>query len=255
MGLKQLNLVNLKNNLSSRLSFKESAFGWDGLSTFIFSNFVLLTTLGLGFFWLFFQTLKTALLTPSECLPCNILLIAGLRLQNNQLTAEFKQRLERARVLADSVAMDELQIIILGGCTGSNQISEARAGADFLLSQGLDAKTLILEEQSRHTLENLQNARILLTEQRTSAVCENASAEYSDLSAVIISSRYHLYRLLTLSRGLQMNLLPVAAEECFELSLGNLLRVLKEVYYLHWYWSGKLWVFITANKKSRVRIT
>ncbi len=242
MRRKWLNLTNFKHRLSPRMSFKESAFGWDGLHTFIFSNVLLLLSLGLGFFWLLGQTLKTALLTKCSNNTVKTVLIAGLRLHNNQLTDEFRQRLERARLLADSAPENKLQIIILGGYTANNQLSEARAGADYLIDRGIDAGQIILEEQSRHTLENLQHARLLL-------------AESARQTAAIISSRYHLYRLLTLAKGLHMQLLPIAAEDHFRLSLANLLRILKEVYYLHWYWSGKLWVFITLSKKNRSGIT
>ena len=139
-----------------------------------------------------------------------------------------------------------LQVIILGGLTGANQISEAQAGADYLVARGMNCRQIILEEQSRHTLENLQNARTLLL---------NHPAESREFNAAIISSRYHLYRVITLTRGLNLSLQPVAAEDHFSFSFLNLLRVMKEAYYLHWYWSGKLWVFITANKKSQARIS
>ncbi len=262
-----LNFLKLKNIIPSKMSFKESAFGWDGLSTFIFSNILLLATLGLAFFWLFWQTLKTALFSrieakkeaDKELVKRQTLLIAGLCLENNQPTDEFKSRLNRALLLlkksmvqesrARTTAQEQIQIIILGGFTGNNRISEARAGADDLIARGIDAELIVIEEQSRHTLENMQHARALLMN-------KSVNQRFKQLSApVIISSRYHLYRVLTLARGLQMTLQPVAAEDRFTLSIISLLRLLKEAYYLHWYWSGKLWVFITANKKSRARIT
>lgn len=261
-----LNFLKLKYIIHSKMSFKESAFGWDGLSTFIFSNILILVTLGVAFLWLFWQTLKTALFsknkaekeaaaeTKTDIVNSQTILIAGVCLENNQPTDEFKCRLNRAVCLvqqnmARATTQAEVQIIILGGYTGNNRISEARAGADYLITQGIDAEQIVTEEQSRHTLENMQNARALLLNKLL-------SQRFSQLSEpVIISSRYHLYRVLTLARGLKMTLLPVAAEEHFTVSVANLLRLLKEAYYLHWYWSGKLWVFITASKKSRARIT
>ena len=270
-----LNFLKFKKIIHSKMSFKESAFGWDGLSTFIFSNILLLVTLGLAFLWLFWQTLKTALFSRIEAnkeaaaeattvaaiesVKSQTILIAGLCLENNQPTDEFKCRLNRALLLlkksmvhksmARTTAEEQIQIIILGGFTGNNRISEARAGADYLIAQGIDAAWIVIEEQSRHTLENMQNARVLLLNKLV-------TQRFKQLSApVIISSRYHLYRVLTLARGLQMTLQPVAAEDRFTLSIISLLRLLKEAYYLHWYWSGKLWVFITANKNSRARIT
>ncbi|MCW8929520.1 MAG: YdcF family protein, partial [Gammaproteobacteria bacterium] len=225
-------------------SFKESAFGWDGLSTFIFSNVIMMMTLGLAFTWLFGRALKIARDTDTTLLNKKNLLIAGLRLENDQPTEEFKARLNRVVALFSSMP-NSGEIIILGGLTGGNTISEAQAGGDYLVAQGVDEKAIVLEDQSRHTLENLQNARVLLEH----SFAKDSTAPI-DSEAVIISSRYHLYRIITLAKGLNMALEPIAAEDCFRMSFLNFLRLLKEAYYLHWYWSGKLWVYITANKKS-----
>ena len=238
--------------IKPKISFKDSAFGWDGLTTFIFSNALLFASFGMVFVILFLRTFNLAKNTKtwiaSSTLRSKKLLIAGLRLENNQPTDEFKTRLKRVVLLFNT--RPESQIIILGGLTGDNAISEAQAGASYLIEQGIDVKYVIKEDQSRHTLENLQNARLLLKSQFPQ---EPSLPEDND--AVIISSRYHLYRIITLAQGLDLKLQPIAAEEQFKLSFFNLLRLIKEAYYLHWYWSGKIWVFITVNKKSKARIT
>ena len=261
-----------KNSL--KMSFNESAFGWDGLSTFIFSNILLLATFGLAFAGLFLRTLTIARNTNTSHLTKKTLLIAGLRLENDQPVDEFKTRLNRVLSLFELIAKEgankqplitraDVQIIILGGLTGGNKVSEARSGAYYLIAQGIDAGQIVMEDQSRHTLENLQNARALLLNQSAeldnsdivSQLSSQLSPQASGLNAAIITSRYHLYRVITLASGLNLTLQPIAAEERFNLSFINLLRLFKEAYYLHWYWSGKLWVFITANKKSQARIT
>ncbi len=235
------------------ISFKDSAFGWDGLSTFIVSNIILLATMGLVFSGLFLKALKIAY-TAKTSLPVKMpLLVAGLRLENELPTDEFIVRLDRAMSLyqqAEAAGQDSL-IIILGGLAGDNKISEAQSGADYLIAQGVEKKQIMTEDHSRHTLENLQNARKILLNLSMNHETELPCA----LSAGVISSRYHLFRIMTLGRGLNLNLEPVAAEAVFSLSWINLLRLFKEAYYLHWYWSGKLWVLITANKKSQARIT
>ena len=52
-----------------------------------------------------------------------------------------------------------------------------------------------------------------------------------------------------------MTLQPIASEESFSFSFLMLMRMIKEAYFLHWYWSGKLWVFLTADQKSKARIS
>ncbi len=239
--------------ISPKISFKDSAFGWDGLSTFIVSNILLLATLGLGFLYLFLKTLMVAYTTKTSLVTNKTCLVAGLRLDNEQPAEEFISRLNRVLCLSQQAnsAGDEIKIIILGGITGDNYISEAQAGADYLITQGVDEKQIMTEDHSRHTLENLQNARKLLLNLSLNSEANRSPA----LSVAIISSRYHLYRIMTLGRGLNLALTAVAAEDKFNLSLSNLLRLFKEAYYLHWYWSGKLWVLLTGNKKSQSRIT
>lgn len=268
-------------------SFKDSAFGWDGLSTFIFSNVLMLVTVGLMFFWLLFRVMQIALTSStrsaqpafenntaidhraenssgSENQAGKMVLVAGLGLQENQLTDEFRCRLDRAIALLkeNQKQGNQVRIIILGGLTGDNQITEARAGADYLLAQGVAANRIILEDQSRHTLENMQHARRLLLDmgeldmdiRRSGVNGQPAKAKMPD-NLMIISSRYHLYRVVTLAGGLGMILQAIAAESSRRVSWLILFRMIKEAYYLHWYWSGKLWVLLTANHKSQARIS
>ena len=228
------------------------AFGWDGLTTFIFSNIVLLLTIGLGFVWLFLKVLRLAIktqlfLSATEKTSTNTvdaILIAGLRLKNNQPDDEYKARLNRVISLLYRLKKTP-EIIILGGVTGDSTISEAQAGADYLIKQGIKAEHIILEDQSQHTLENLQRARSILSKHT-----DDSSAQ-----TIIISSRYHLYRILSLAKGMNMSLQPIAAEKTFSFSFLMLMRLLKEVYFLHWYWCGKFWVFINKNKHSHSRIS
>jgi len=231
--------------------FNDSAFGWDGLTTFIFSNIVLLLTLGFAFIYLFAKTLAIARhskVTPPMNSTLSSVLIAGLCLQHNLPTKEYKIRLQRVFELTQKFKQS-INIIILGGITGKNTLSEAQAGANYLFEKGIPGTQIIVEEQSRHTLENLQNARSILNQPKHACITN------SKQSIAIVSSRYHLYRILTLANGLGMNLQPVAAEAQFSWSLIILLRIMKEAYFLHWYWSGKLWVYMTANKKSKARIS
>lgn len=227
--------------------FKDTAYGWDGLSTFIISNILLLLSFGIGLLWLFSKVCllaRNAPLIPDASADARrTWLVAGLCLSNNLPQAEYKTRLDRVlQLLATGIVPDK--ILILGGITDNNQVSEAKAGADYLQQQGVTESMIILEDRSKHTLENMQHARSLL-ELKTR----------SSHNALIISSRYHLYRILTLAKGLGMQLLPVAAEDQLSLNARTCLLVLKEAYFLHWYWSGKLWVLLTGNRHSKARIS
>ncbi len=230
--------------------FNDSAFGWDGLSTFIFSNIVLILTLGCCFFYLLFKTVQTAMVSKTNTKrPLSAILVAGLCLKNNQPSDEYKTRLQRVIRLLDT-QKKPTQIIILGGITGNNSHSEAQAGAHYLSHNGIDSKLITLEDQSRHTLENLQNARSILGQQ----LAQKKPLDTTQTIA-IISSRYHLYRILTLAQGMNMTLLTIASEERTSFSTAFFLRLLKEAYFIHWYWSGRAWVWLSGNKNSKQRIS
>ena len=231
----------------SKAFFKDTAYGWDGLSTFIFSNILLFLSFGLGLLWLFIKVCilarKAPIMPDGNVNTKTVWLVAGLCLRNNLPVEEFKVRLDRVVKLM-SCGYEAEKILILGGISADNQVSEAKAGAEYLHRQGVPESLLVLEDQSRHTLENLQHARTLL---------EFMGRTHN--STLIISSRYHLCRILTLAQGLGLRLTPVAAENQLSLDVRTCLLIFKEAYFLHWYWSGRLWVFITGNRRSRARIT
>ncbi len=217
-------------SLFNKNFFKDSAFGWDGLSTFVFSNSLLLLSLGLGFFYLLTKVLWRALRAKTQVAYVNQqypVLVAGLRLHNNRISPEFKQRLDRVKQLPGRPV-----IILLGGITANNTVSEAQAGEQYLLMQGVESDRIIKEQQSRHTLENMQYASALLRQRHSEAIA-------------VISSRYHLYRLLILARSAGIKAIPVAAESCLRVNGIIVMRMIKEAYYLHWFFSAKLWVWIS----------
>ena len=77
-------------------------------------------------------------------------------------------------------------VVIVTGAKGSNEpVSEASAARDQLLSNGIDADRIILEDQSYSTLQNLQNSKKLI---------EKEGKNIDRSSIVIVSSSFHLYR-------------------------------------------------------------
>ena len=232
--------------MKSTKKIDEGAFGWDGLTTFIFSNILILLTFGLALFILLFKVIQTATqIKTTISYNAGAILIAGLCLKNNKPIDEYKIRLNR--VISVLYALKtKPNVIILGGITGNSSISEAQAGADYLINLGIDSKQIILEDKSRHTLENLQNARSILF---------SSSIQKTEQNFIIVSSRYHIYRILSFARGMNMTLHAVAAEKKLCYSPLTIIYMIKEAYFLHWYWSGILWVFITKNKKSKAKVS
>jgi uncharacterized SAM-binding protein YcdF (DUF218 family) len=161
-------------------------------------------------------------------------IIFGKKLINNLPDQDYRYRLIRLLQCPFDTA------IIMGGKTGNSLISEAEAGLAFLKQNGLGKnKTVLLEQSSENTLENLKNTRQIL----------------NNKPAFIVSNRYHLARCSVLTKNLNISYTLCAAEDVFSFSLRNLGLCLKEAFYIHWFYSGKYWAKLTGNKRMQDKIS
>jgi Uncharacterized conserved protein len=213
--------------------------GGDGLLTLVLSNVVILATAGVSLFVQLARVHRVARATLDGATSAELAIVLGFRLRWNGVCPEYARRLERARrLLADRRVR---RILIVGGRTGTAAASEADAGRRFLADCGVPSESILLEEQSRHTLENLRHAR--------------AALNLGTTRFVLITSRYHLARSVTLAEGLDLRPLPCAAEERLTYDPSTLFRLAREAYFLHWYHVGKTWSQWTGNTKSMARIS
>jgi uncharacterized SAM-binding protein YcdF (DUF218 family) len=163
-----------------------------------------------------------------------------MRLKKGTINKSYQQRLDKAAELLDS--QENLKVIILGGLTGDATITEAEAGKQYLLSKNIETHKIITEQKSLHTLENLKSAKKLMSELKIE-------------HTALITNRFHLHRAITFANGFKMSAQPCAAENIFSNSPQNLLRILIEAFFLHWYIVGKAFAFITRNKHIINRIS
>lgn len=114
------------------------------------------------------------------------------------------------------------QLICSGGL-GRHPPSEAEVMRQICLSEGVPEAAILLENRSRTTLENLSNAKDLLTAPGTTKV-------------VIVTDSYHRWRALMVARHLGL----MARASCPRQSGTAWHRVLKswlrELPALIWYW-------------------
>lgn len=115
--------------------------------------------------------------------------VLGYQLEDNQMTSTLISRVDKAYEYAkknpDSV------IIVSGGITGKNTVSEASLMKNTLISYGVDENRIIAEENSKDTIENIK-------------YCKNLISSGEDV--VIISSHYHCARikLIASEQGLEV---------------------------------------------------
>ncbi len=212
--------------------------GSDGIRMLALSSLIIVVTGGISWLWQSHRVLSTARRTPPHSAG-PLLVVLGQKLQSDTPTPDFERRLDRAvRLFADTPGA---HILILGGYTGRAQLSEAGAGREYLVRQGIPPEAIHVEDHSRHTLENLRQAREMLP-------------ALGNPVAVLITCRYHLARTSELARGLGLNHRLCAAEEHFTYGPIQLLAILREGYFLHWYRVGRRWSEWRGNRFNLARI-
>ena len=225
----------------ARRFVRQRGMGWDGLTTLLLPNLLLLATLGLSGLWWLHRVWRVARDTP--CTPAGTggdwVVVLGARLQGDQVAPGYARRLHRAAALYR--ADPRRRILLVGGRTGG-RVSEAKRGREWLLELGIPASRLAIEDQSLNTLDNLRHARQLLVDLR-------------ERPFVLVTSRYHLARSQALACGLGLQPVLCAAEERLRRDPWTCWRLALEAYYLHWYAVGKTWSRWTGNRHSLARIT
>ena len=103
--------------------------------------------------------------------------VLGYALDNNKITETLQMRLDKAYDYAKH--NENSHLVLCGGITGRNKISEAEAMYNYLLAKGVDSSRMTLENKSTDTIENIKNCK-----------------QYVELNSkiVVLSSNYHVYR-------------------------------------------------------------
>jgi uncharacterized SAM-binding protein YcdF (DUF218 family) len=208
----------------------------DALLVLMISLIIMILTMGslylLLLIFIFHKARSSS--TQWETITKSTYLIFGKKLNNDLPDQDYRYRLMRLLQCPFDTA------IIMGGKTGNSLTSEAESGLSFLREKGLGKnKTILLEQSSENTLENLKNTRQIL----------------NNKPAVIVSNRYHLARCSVLAKSLNIPHSLCAAEDDFSYSLHDFGKCLKEAFYIHWFYSGKYWAKLTGNKRMLDKIS
>lgn len=214
---------------------------WDGLGTFALTLLLGAAAVGVPFILALLWVFRVGL-GPAAGPVDGPLVVFGKRLLEDQPDADYRARLTTAAALA--ARHPGQPIIILGGRTGTAQLSEAQAGARWLRSLPDGAALhIMLEQRSGDTLTNLRNLRELL-----------AGTDPPPLT--MISNRYHLARLAQIAASLGLAHRLFGAE-----SISAALRPVAlrrwplEAFYVTWFATGKLWAGLTRNRRMLARVT
>lgn len=143
---------------------------------------------------LLFSALFTAVVTGAkddiDAQP-QVMLILGCQVMDWGPSYLLQDRLDTA--LAYLEEHPDMLVVVSGGQGSNEPMSEAKAMADFLVSHGISESTILLEEKSTSTWENLQFSAALL---------EACGVDTTD-GILIVSNAFHLRRagMLALRAG------------------------------------------------------
>ena len=129
---------------------------------------------------------------------CDCIIVLGARVwPDGRMSNTLTYRCERALEIYSMYP--GIKIIPSGGKGGDEPKSEAAAMKEYFLGHGAAENDLILEDQSRSTVENLKYSMKIMSEKGFD-------------SAIIVTSDYHAERALHMSRDLDMNVCAAAAK-------------------------------------------
>ena len=126
------------------------------------------------------------------------MIVLGAKLNGSTPSEMLTRRLE--------VAFDYLQenpdtiCVVSGGQGADEEISEAKAMKNYLVSRGIDSKRIIEEDKSKNTKENLAFSKEILQE------------NYDTSEVIIVTDGFHQYRASFLAKQNDMKAYAISAK-------------------------------------------
>jgi uncharacterized SAM-binding protein YcdF (DUF218 family) len=124
-----------------------------------------------------------------------VVLGSGL-LGGDRVPPLLASRLERGRQVYQALVArgkNSPMLIVSGGQGADERVSEAEAMAQYLIERGVPADSVMREDQSRTTEENLTFSRAIMERFRPRYRC------------IVVTSNYHVFRAAMLTRRLDVN--------------------------------------------------
>ncbi|RUA06010.1 MAG: hypothetical protein DSY43_03090 [Gammaproteobacteria bacterium] len=197
----------------------------------ILSMVVILITVGFSLVVSFLYVLVIAKSKDYCISDTGVLLVLGKKLDNDIPDAEYRSRLKRASWMLGKNS--DSNVYILGGMTNNANITESEAGKKVLKDLGVEDNRIFLEQESKHTLENLKNFYGLYS---------NKSQQ-----VLLITNRYHMARAIMMAKGFKINALSCSAEDAFKYTLPCMGKIIIEAFFINFYLVGKYWAMLTNN--------
>jgi uncharacterized SAM-binding protein YcdF (DUF218 family) len=196
---------------------------------------------GLVYLGYFVHVLRVARSAPSEPEHGGSLLLFGKHAPRGRIDADFAARLQRAASMWPR-RPPRCVVLLGGGEAGAASEAEiAQRALQALVAVG--DVPLLLEAQSRDTLQNLRNARVLL------------QAMMQPGRVTLLSNRYHLARCALFARQLGFDWELCAAEPEWRWRPRSLLQVAGEAAFVCWSDIGTRWARLIGHQRMLSKVT
>lgn len=138
-----------------------------------------------------------------ELRPAHAIVVLGASQWNGAPSPVLQARLDYAeRLYREGYAP---LIILTGGRGNGETFAESRVGKDYLMRHGVDKRAILIEDESRTTLQNLRQAAALL-------------GSHDLHTILLVSHDFHMMRAKAMARDLEMtaSAAPVATQNGLE---------------------------------------
>lgn len=119
-------------------------------------------------------------------------LVLGSRLEDEKISEVLKLRLDKSIEYYNT--NKDVTFIVSGGPGVNSCISEAEAMKKYLVDNGVDEASIVLEPKAQSTFENIKFTKEML-----------ASTENKAVSTLVITSDFHIARALMLSESFNLD--------------------------------------------------
>ncbi|MBA3487020.1 MAG: YdcF family protein [Lysobacter sp.] len=210
---------------------------------------------GLVYVGYFVHVLRVARRAPCVPLHGECVLLFGKHAPQGRIDRDFAARLDRAVSLWQQ--QPPASVVLLGG-GGLGEPTEAEIARLGLFARGMaqDAP-LQLEAASRDTLQNLRNARLMLTAAAAGVVASPGDPLLVPvrLRVTLLSNRYHLARCALFARQLGFDAELCAAETRLNWGPRTMLRVAGEAAYVCLTDVGTRWARLIGYRTMLERVS
>lgn len=112
------------------------------------------------------------------------IIVLGAGLKGERMTLSLKERVEKSLECAKD--NKNSYIVLSGGQGPGESISEAQAMKRYLLEKGIEENRLLLEDNSKNTMENFKFSKEVIE--------EHSGKSLDKVNIKVITSNYHVFR-------------------------------------------------------------